>query len=590
MGSWRTILTTVSIIGALARFGVAAGPQDASRLQYVISIQPAASLDGIPIECRITQLPPGKHSFVVLRNYGAASNLDLIAGLKFRAGVEELETRPNDERGWAINHPGGDLVIQYTVRTDPAAHGLTFDEPGGGEMPTLSNDLAFLSGSLCFVRPVSLELSGPISIAWELPAGWNAVSPWGVGAGATYAPNLQALWRNYYVAFRNGSVAERSIGDFKFAVVWCGPDDINAHTQFLDNVGQVFDSANALFGGKPTKQRYTLIVRDTAPMGTFEASPAGDSIQFNVPHGSSVDELAGRERSAGGNIFLTTLAHEYFHTWGIEEVSDEKDEAPGRQEAEAGGAMRWFGEGFTEYFARLIMLRAGLIDINDFLNEMQEMSTQAQRENASRNLSLLAASERFFDSPISRGYCYHEGCVLAFKLDLELRKTGDGRTLTGFMRRFIPLQDDDRNSVKQFVRAWEDFAPSSLRDIYPYIEQSKLIDLAPMLADIGAQSDERTRLTFDSRAQECDGAVCFEHVGPFAASQGLRDGDRVVKVDGNAVGSVGDFYRSLGPEPTPVTVERSGGAVEMTLALMQERIVNWTAPANCILAGLSERE
>jgi predicted metalloprotease with PDZ domain len=588
---WRPVLSIVCTVGATLVADATTRAAGKPNLHYRVSVRPAASPEAIRIEGRVDELPAGSQSFDVVRNYGAAVDLQLVDGLEFHAGSRSLTEQTGTTRGWRIDHPGGPLSFRYRIRTDPAAHGLSFDQPGAGEMPQLNDRLAFLLGAVCFVRPLGIDAAQPAEVAWNLPPGWEAVTPWGIGREPTQAPNLEALTHNYLVATRSGTFAERHQGNFTYAVVWCGSGDVNEATAFLDNIGRVFQSANDLFGGRPSRPRYTLIVRDQAPQGMFEASPKSDTIQFNVPRGMSLHDVVGYARPGGASIFLTTLAHEYFHTWGIKEASAGDDESTDEQKPEQGGQMRWFGEGFTEYFARLIMLRAGLLDMNAFLDEMQEMSTTARQVNTSGRLNLVTASEEFFARDAGRSYCYHEGCVLAFVLDLELRQQAEGgRTLTEFMRRYIPEQRDEASGVETFIAAWQRFAPPSLRDIRPCLEATTPIDLEPILAGIGAVSSERKRLTFDSRAEECDGAICFDHVGPFAASRGLHDGDRVVAVDGKPVDKVADFYRGLGADPTPITVERDGRTIEMKLALQEERVISWTAPKDSVLAELARRE
>ncbi|MCJ7617326.1 MAG: hypothetical protein MUO43_12405 [Desulfobacterales bacterium] len=57
------------------------------------------------------------------------------------------------------------------------------------------------------------------------------------------------------------------------------------------------------------------------------------------------------------------FAHELFHTWNTGKLGV-------RQNPEQ--LIYWFSEGFTGYYARLLLLRAGLITIEEYVSDYND--------------------------------------------------------------------------------------------------------------------------------------------------------------------------------------------------------------------------
>src|SRR5688572_18404749 len=66
---------------------------------------------------------------------------------------------------------------------------------------------------------------------------------------------------------------------------------------------------------------------------------------------------------------LDTISHEFFHSWNVERIRPRTLEPFNFEDANMSGEL-WLAEGFTSYYGPLVMLRAGLSQLNDFTNEM----------------------------------------------------------------------------------------------------------------------------------------------------------------------------------------------------------------------------
>ncbi|BDC18480.1 PDZ domain-containing protein [Acidianus sp. HS-5] len=123
------------------------------------------------------------------------------------------------------------------------------------------------------------------------------------------------------------------------------------------------------------------------------------------------------------------FAHEYFHRLNVKRIvpADLKH----NYEKEVYTSLLWFAEGFTDYMAVIISLRAGVIDKKDALKYVANSLSKLTFPGAKR-VSLAESSfttwikyykqdENFLNSSISY---YDGGLALALYVDLEMTKKG----------------------------------------------------------------------------------------------------------------------------------------------------------------------
>lgn len=120
------------------------------------------------------------------------------------------------------------------------------------------------------------------------------------------------------------------------------------------------------------------------------------------------------------------LAHEYFHSWNPRRLG---------AFAPAPNAPRsyWFSEGFTDFYARRLMLRAGLISPAAFAGQWNEMFLRyaGSRFRAARNVAVAA---RFWQDDQADAMQYQRGALLAARWDRQLRARGVAGGLDAVLR------------------------------------------------------------------------------------------------------------------------------------------------------------
>jgi predicted metalloprotease with PDZ domain len=127
--------------------------------------------------------------------------------------------------------------------------------------------------------------------------------------------------------------------------------------------------------------------------------------------------------SRGAIIWANTLAHEFFHYWngirisgGIENYS----------------TTQWFAEGFTEYYANLALLRAGIVDDRLWLDKMEKHGSMyllfKRGAPYPSDLTLAdAGKDKWKNTPV----IYDGGALIAFCLDTLIRKESDNHHTLG---------------------------------------------------------------------------------------------------------------------------------------------------------------
>lgn len=112
------------------------------------------------------------------------------------------------------------------------------------------------------------------------------------------------------------------------------------------------------------------------------------------------------------------LAHEYFHSWNARQLG----RFPEKAEAEA----YWLSEGFTDFYARRLMLRAGLWTPEKFAADWNEM-LRAYAASSFRTIGNAEAAARFWTGgQQAEKIPYQRGSMLAALWDRQLQARGLG--------------------------------------------------------------------------------------------------------------------------------------------------------------------
>lgn len=155
--------------------------------------------------------------------------------------------------------------------------------------------------------------------------------------------------------------------------------------------------------------------------------------RFDLPNPAQPDQLTEEYQN-----YLALCSHEYFHTWWVKRAKPSSF-LQYQLAAEQYTSQLWWYEGFTSYYDDLALLRAGVINAEQYLVTLAKTISRVQRapSNLAQSLadSSFTAWTKFYqqdENAINSVVSYYaKGSLLALCLDAELRQRG--LSLDGFM-------------------------------------------------------------------------------------------------------------------------------------------------------------
>ena len=181
-----------------------------------------------------------------------------------------------------------------------------------------------------------------------------------------------------------------------------------------------------------------------------------------------------RTRNAYRN-WLELASHEYFHTWNVKRL---RPEALGPFDYEAENYTRslWVVEGITDYYANLVLVRAGLTSPAEYITAL---AGQIESLQGTPGRLVQSVEEASFDAWIkyyrqdensinTQVSYYTKGHVLGFLLDGAVRAaTGHERSLDDVMRLAYERYSGERGyTPEQFRQVTEEVAGTSLEEFW----------------------------------------------------------------------------------------------------------------------------
>jgi predicted metalloprotease with PDZ domain len=329
-----------------------------------------------------------------------------------------------------------------------------------------------------------------------------------------------------------------------------------------DILRRVAMATAAIFGGGFPFRRYLFIIH-ALPVGSGGLEHRA-SVTLDIT-GLSFEDEAGYQR------FADLAAHELFHAWNVKRIRDTVL-GPFDYTCENYTRLLWFHEGFTDYLANIIILRAGIIDETRFWRWIAEdwpkyANRPGRHETSLSELSfeawikLYKPAENHINASVSY---YEKGLWVGMALDLVLRDKTNGQR--GLPQLFQRLWDDfgarDRPITERDVRdaAARVAGPKgekTMDDFFKrYIHGTDELPLPALWRMAGLTVVERPEQELEARrpAAERDRVrerrlrawtgialhperLAIRNVVPGspAAAAGLTFGDEIVAVDGQRV-------------------------------------------------------
>jgi predicted metalloprotease with PDZ domain len=193
----------------------------------------------------------------------------------------------------------------------------------------------------------------------------------------------------------------------------------------------------------------------------------------------------------------------------------------------------WFSEGFTDFFTRRLLLRAGLTTREEYAASL-ELRLREYLQSPRRNCSNEDIRTGFWKDPETNEMPYRRGDLVAARLDCAIRARSGGRqSLDDFLREAVELgrrrQELDVETLLARIERWTDARLA--RELRAVVVEGATLELpsdtfAPCLA-IEPESVPRYELGFDLEATSKTGVITGLVPGSAAERAGLAEGQKL---------------------------------------------------------------
>jgi predicted metalloprotease with PDZ domain len=265
--------------------------------------------------------------------------------------------------------------------------------------------------------------------------------------------------------------------------------------------------------------------------------------------------------------FLALVSHEFFHLWNVKRIRPDAL-GPFDYTKENYTKLLWVAEGITDYYADLLVRRAGLITENEYLTAtaraIQNLQNTPGRKEQTVEDSSFDTWIKFYrqdeNSINSQVSYYDKGAILGLLLDLEIRqRSQNAKSLDDVLRYlYVEFFKKNRNyTPADFQKACELMAGSSLEDSFnryvrgtEELNYSAAFEAAGLRLDtVGTDPAEKVYFGADVAQEEDRLMVRRVYAGSPAYEQGLNAGDQIVALDNMRV--TRDFFNARMAEKKP---------------------------------------
>lgn len=308
-------------------------------------------------------------------------------------------------------------------------------------------------------------------------------------------------------------------------------------TLLKKDMAKVVEAATGIFGQNPNKD-YTFIIHNVVdPQGGLE-------------HTNSTVLSVSRWTYEGEDYldFLKLVAHEYFHLWNVKRIRA-VELGPFDYDNENYTSLLWVMEGFTSYYEKMIILRAGYYTEDQFVKSMFSSLNYVEGSVGARVQPLAHAS---FDAWI-KAYrpnenssnttmtYYSRGSVIAMILDAKIVAKYKGeKCLDHFMRTLYDKYFLGKNrgfSAEEFKQELASFLGESMDDFFAkYIDATEIPDYNAYLSPVGIRVDYigTVKPNVGLSLGESDGKTIVRGIrrGSAAEDAGLSVNDEIIGLNG----------------------------------------------------------
>ena len=532
-----------------------------------------AGLPAGPLHVRMARSSPGRYAL-----HDFAKNVYYVVATD--GTNHPLALNRPDPYGWDVT-PGADgtVIFSYTLYGDQT----------DGTYVGIDQQHAHLNPSAALCYATGLE-GRAAELKFDLPANWKVATQLRSGEDKTVysAPNLQYLFDSP-VSLGLQQVRSWKEGDQTIELATLYQGSAAELDNFAKKVQKVVKEEKAVFGELPTFDfaRYTFVAN-------YLSQATGDGMEHrNSTSVTSPRPL--REEDATKN--LGTVAHEFFHAWNVERLRPQDLEPYDFQRVNMSDAL-WFAEGFTQYYGRLSLRRAKLIEDEEFFDDISRWVNLRQNSPGARYASAIdmsrqaaytdGAGVRDPTNAVNTNLSYYDqGAGLALVLDLQLRqfhRSSLDKFMQAMWQQFGAKQENYAPAKTYTVRDLQRVLGEVSKDTvfatrffrqYVYGREQPRFNENLLVAGLAVIPTRVLGAALPRQVEFDDEGHCIvafnTQIGSGLYKAGIDRGDQLVVLDGKALKSAGDLdgvLRKHSPSDVVFVKVKTRGGVERTTQLI----------------------
>jgi predicted metalloprotease with PDZ domain len=359
-----------------------------------------------------------------------------VTRISARSGALAVPLEKIDKNTWLAAPTAAALSVEYEVYGfDPSVRAAYLDTARG----FFNGPCVFLRVHGCEDRRHEVEVQPPRGARyrkWRVATAMSARNVKRHGFGLYQAGGYDELI-DHPVEMGEFSLASFRASGVRHEIVISGRHDADL-PRLARDLRKLCETQIG-FWGEAAMKRYLFLVN------------AVGSGYGGLEHRASTALIAGRDDLPRRGVrqpderyrtFLGLASHEYFHAWNVKRIKPAAF-APYDLDRENYTRLLWAFEGITSYYDDLLLVRAGLLSEQAYLEALGRTITQVRRGPGRLKQTVAESSfdawikyyRQDENSPNSMVSYYQKGSLVALCLDLLIReKTSGRRSLDRVMR------------------------------------------------------------------------------------------------------------------------------------------------------------
>lgn len=376
-----------------------------------------------------------------------------------------------------LEFPKGERVtLEYFYRPDdPLSYGAgkeTFSAP------IIRPEYFQFVGSMVFVYPVAL-VNVPqfkVRFEWETPAGFRIFNSFGAEKNAQeITTDFDKIRDAFFVAGKNIRAYKMQVRSQPVWITFEGSWKKITDQDFVDVVTRLLATQREAFNDD--NYPYFLV------NFLAEDIDCGENVKFaGTAHPNSFRAIfPGGRKCAFIPEMRQLISHELMHMWIGKKirVGEERGHIDGK----------WFTEGFTDYFGRMLAVRAGVITEDEFFSSLNRQ-LEKYYTSSERNTTLRELVDRMYRRGVSTRTLeelpYQQGEIMAWQLNKHIKtESSFSKNLDDVLKDMLAEAENaggyKKLTVKELEQFFDSYSPQRFREEYSKILRGGLF-MPPNLA------------------------------------------------------------------------------------------------------------